>query len=378
MKQRQRGIALLMTLSVLVVLTAALMTSIEERVKEVQFVEASRIDFEMRLQARSSFRALSTVITQQGLWVLLQSDLLPYHKQANCYMGKQFFSYCLDLTLPLGPNAYFVGLRVLLLDSAFPLQYQIRAKKESGKKKRDLLFANLLEQIHAQEVDFIPPDSAPFLSALNDFIDMDSFIDKQFFLGPENYYNQAIPFEVKNRQWDRLSEVKILPSYKDLRINPAQLRRNFRIASLPKEGSRNDAEPIEAININLASQQEMTQFFARYKGLQDYATLYGNRQRLAELLSANRSRITGERFKISPEALFTHGSSLANLLTDEGIDLNPKEQGLLTSQTELALFEWGLKIKNRGKRARALVRFTWNTKWSKAPKKIELLELSLI
>jgi len=337
--KRQRGVALLMALSLLAVLSAALMHSLEERALEVRFQAAEREDFFLQLQARSSFRVIASLLQTEGPWFVLESQLglLPYRDAQDPHLY--------HLALPIG-ETILSELHVTLLDHAVMLNPARGVKADAG---LDLVLGNLLAQLHEGEALPPAPDTIAFLSSLNDFLDQDQDVDKEFFLGPETYYNQTPAFEVKNRGLDRLSEVKILPSYRSLGLRNDQLQRHFRIHGAEES----------AIDINLASKQEIEDFLARYKGLPDYQTAYNRRAALARLFTEGRNHLAGPKYTDPTPSLMRREGQVKQQLAALGVELSPQEDALFRAETSLMRLEYSLSLGHRSRRVSCLLELQW-------------------
>ncbi|MDX2471270.1 MAG: hypothetical protein QNL04_11920 [SAR324 cluster bacterium] len=338
----QRAVALILTLSILALMTTALMKSFDYRATEMRFVNASRRDFEIEVFARSSFRALAAGLKTAGPWGLFESTrgLYAYKDPKDPH----FY----PLALPVG-GGVIGNLRVRLLDHAFNLNPN---RPFEDKSREYYSLQNLIANLHKEDPNFVAPEVEPFLSQLNDFIDDDDETDSRFIVGGEQYFNLTPSFMVKNRGLYHLDEIKILPAYPDLQLNQSQLKNNFRVYIRTMDS---------AIDVNMASKQEIIDFLARYKDIEDYPNVSSRSEEIATVILQDRSTAS-PKYYVSTGNLRGRSSPLIEDLKVAAIKLDPLEKDLFKSETELVEIEYLISMGGRTKRVSAIVGFNWT--WS--------------
>ncbi len=339
---RQRGVALILTLSILALMTTALMQSFDYRATEMRFVNASRRDFEIDVFARSSFRALAAGLKDAGPWGLFESKqgLFDYRDIEDPH----FY----PLALPIG-GGVIGNLRVRLLDHAFNVNPN---RHFSADSPQHYALRNLITNLHANDPNFFAVDVESFLSELNDFIDVDDEIDGAFFVGGEQYSGITPSFMVKNRPLYHLDEIKILPSYAGLQLNQWQLKNNFRAYG---------SAMLSAIDVNMASKQEIIAFLARYEGIKDYPNAFARKEEIAGVIVKGRSSSEPKYFV--PTGSLHHFSNLfSQELEAAGIKLTPQEKELFKTETELIEIEYLISMGGRTKKVSAILGFKWTWK----------------
>ena len=193
-KNSLRGVALLLTLSMIVILSIALAKVYEERSVEVAHLGNSLRQTRVELLARSVFRTILSAIKDQGLIAVNYSlTQIPDHAP-----------------IPFD-DGLFTKPVITSVDSNFLLNS--RAFKPGTPEAQ--IFTNLIVGILNEQsngdVSTAQPDVEPLLSAINDWTDENVIPDEHFFYGGEIYPTEEPPFSVKNRLFDSLPEIKLLP-----------------------------------------------------------------------------------------------------------------------------------------------------------------------
>jgi len=213
MKAKQKGMALLMTLSILVILSFALAKSFEDRALERRHLEVSTARFQVENLGRSVLRGLIQGIRKAGYWEVANSP----RGIARIPDGA---------IVPLSDKAGVSRIRLRSLDHLFNLRQIYKPQSTQAR-----LFEATLNQIFKDRgTAYFGPNPEEVMSAINDYQDPDSEPDKHFPYGAEQYPNAKPSFVVKNAPFDLLSEVKVLPPFQQLRLSQKELEAHFRVA----------------------------------------------------------------------------------------------------------------------------------------------------
>ncbi|MCP4753189.1 MAG: hypothetical protein GY866_20050 [Proteobacteria bacterium] len=247
-----RGVALLMALSVILVLSTALMKTFENRAVEVVHFQNTLQRFQAETLARSVFRAILIAIKEKGLIFVVNSQKkMP------------------GVSLPIQDGTFQIH-EIESLDHRFNLNYRF---KSDG--PRASVFSNIVERRPREENepdDVFQEDIHAAMSAINDWTDTDDDQDQEFLYDFEQYPQEEPAFEVKNQVFNRLSELKILPPFRKLGLSTEYLEENFRV-----HGGE------EKIDINLAEPGDVKAFLERYENVEGYQAAYDNRELLDEI-----------------------------------------------------------------------------------------------
>lgn len=256
--RRQAGMALLMTLTILVVLSLALAKSFEDRALERRHLQAEEARFQIENLSRSVLRGLIQAMRQIGYWQVAVSPM---------GIGR----IPPGAVVPLGEGGVS-NLRITPLDDRFNLR-SIYAPQNGPAK----LFEATLTQIYAnREVAGYPPNAEEVMSAINDFQDADSDPDANFPYGAEQYPGVRPRFKVKNAPFDRLGEVKVLPAWQRLGLSQKELETHFRVAGDLESG----------LDVNSASKEQIEAFLERFAEIgEPYPNLARLQDELVEILS---------------------------------------------------------------------------------------------
>ena len=258
MKNRP-GMALLMTLSILLILSLALAKSFEDRALERRHLEATRSRFLLENLSRSVVRGLVQVMRQAGYWELVGSP-----------QGIKRFPP--GVIVPLSEESGISNLSIRSLDHLYNLRQIYKPASPQAK-----LLEQTLNRIYAgrTEQSFVP-NPEEVMSAINDYQDPDPDPDQHFPYGAEQYPQAHPAFGVKNAQFDVLSEVKVLPSFVRLGLTQKELEQNFRVIG--------DLE--SHLEVNNATKEEISAFLDRYAGVgEPYPNIGRLKSELLEVLS---------------------------------------------------------------------------------------------
>ena len=259
-QERQKGVALLISLSVILLLSIALMKNFEKRSVEVAHLGNNLERFQAESLSRSVFRVILNVIKDQGLINLLGNR-----------------SYWQDIEFSLG-NGSFRILEVTPIDHRFNLNRKIT----SGDDPRVFVFENMVRanKTIVGGYNYLSGENGKeALSAIIDWTDRNQEMDEIFRYGPEQYHREEPAFSVKNQEFDRLSEVKLLPAFRALEITPDYLKNNFRVLG----------QYDEYVDVNLVNEKDLKDFLSRYEQVDGYANLFEQRNQIWEIIENKRS-----------------------------------------------------------------------------------------
>ena len=302
---------MIVTLSILLVLSMALMKTFESRSVEVAHLSNEIHRFQAESLARSLFRAALSSIQEKGLMAVRKNiGHLPAGIPFSLESGH--FS-----NLVIAPIDYRFNLNKLFYPSSDPdratIFYNIIQDIRSRSENEDAYFALMEHDIH------------PILSALNDWCDSDDFPDEAYQDGIEMYPFEEPPFEIKNSYFDFLSEVKLIPRFKSLNLSHHELHSNFRV---------NKGGDLEFIDINLASEDEISGFLKNYGNLYDYRTVYENRIEIAAIAKEDMPLSWEPKYPLDVDP-YSHSSDWRQELENLGIytQMTAKEKGLFKAKS---------------------------------------------
>jgi len=359
---RKRGVALLMTLSMLLLISVALMKVFEKRALETAHLSNTLNRFQAETLARSIYRAVLIAIRDKGLVAVI---------------GNRALWQAVPFTLE---NATFRILEIKPADSRFNLNAKITA--ENARSRREL-FYNLVSRLRQQTAPelhpLLPDDVVPALSAITDFTDPDHDPDPVFLYDHE-YYPRAEPaYAVKNREFDRVSEVRLLTPFRELGIASVPLEDYFRV--------HGDLTVPEFIDINLAQKGETAAFLELFQNVPGYESAYANRAALEEIVTGEDNPTLEDVPSLKPveprfpPANFHHRieSRWNEQLTKFGITLEPKELDLFRPATRLLSIKLSVEVGNVTVRVNSLLQLIYHDeKKSLDIRQIQILTFSLM
>ncbi|MDH5559952.1 MAG: general secretion pathway protein GspK [Deltaproteobacteria bacterium] len=296
----QPGVALLMTLTVVLLLSVGLMKTFENRAVEVSHLRNNLDHFKALTTSRSLFRAVLFALKTQGPQkVRYGIDQLP------------------PLPIPFG-EAFFINLKVVPIDSRFLLNQTRRWENDPN---RITVFANLITQIKKIQTKnpyylFLDSDAVPVVSALIDWVDKDDSPDMIFGYGMEDYSQANPAVSIKNSELDRVSEIKAIKSFQELEIAEPFIEKYFRVVG-----------DDEKIDINLLSEKEIVHFLERYESIADYAKVFDNREIIAKIAKQDILDISSMKYN---QPLVNRNSLWEVELKNRGIELSQTEKNLFT------------------------------------------------
>lgn len=254
------GIALLLALTIVVVLTVFLSELFLDTGLEVRAIQNARDATQAQSLARSAFKAVERALKQQG-----EQDFVTGFRQV-------------DALLKLSPVPFEAGLltqlQVTSLDGLFNVNELGSMQQNSAQNSlRWALFRNALTAIpipSEQEGQNAPPLSEiqmlSLYSALVDWIDADDVeygalggrgAEKQMYGS-----NVQPEYEIKNALLDRLEEMRLIQGFVEAHVPWAELEKRF--VALPKSGSAGGYLP-EKLDVNLASREQIARYLVERK-----------------------------------------------------------------------------------------------------------------
>lgn len=335
---KTKGVALLMSLSVILLLSVALMKTFENRTVETVHLSNSLQRFQAETYSRSVFRAILIAVRTKGL-VFVQ-------KNQTGWKG---------FPLPIDDGQYFQIEEIKPVDHLLNLNRRFRS---SGAEPT--IFLNIVNRIKGKDdplyIEKEVDEIYPIVSAINDWIDTDAFQDEEFLYNNEEYYDEKPEFLVKNRAFDRLAEIKLLPPFRELGFSWQEIEENFRI--FPGN---------QWIDINLATSEEMETFLEQFQGTPQYPNLYSYQSAIAGLLSTKDDELVeeeGEGGFLDPKPRFAppitgRNSQWRTALSAEGVVLNENEHDFFNVITEHLSISFSVTVQRVTITTEALVKVTY-------------------
>ncbi len=335
--KKRSGVAMIVTLTILLMLSVALMKTFESRSVEVAHLSNDIHRFQAESLARSLFRATLSSIQQEGLFSV-QNVLSLMTKGENSFPFENGF--CSDFTLT-------------------PIDYRFNLNKLFSPQTPDhaIIFFNIIQDILAQSADenraafnLSDYDIFPVLSAINDWRDTDDFPDEEYQEGIEQYPLDELAFEVKNSSFDVLSELKLIPRFKDLNLTDHELHSFFRVKG---------AE--EFIDINLASQNEIVNFLSLYREVEGYETVYDYRNEIAEVAKQDIPLSGEPKYPLTVDTKNSSSQWRQDLESINIITLTSNEQDLFKAKTNHLEISYVVTVGNINLRLNSIVKLNYSS-----------------
>jgi hypothetical protein len=258
------GIALLLALVIVVVLTAFLSELFLDTGLEVRAIQNSRDATQAQSLARSAFKAVERALKEQS-----EQDFVTGFRQV-------------EALLKLSPVPFEAGLltqlRVTSLDGLFNVNALGSIRQNSGQDSQCwALFRNALAAIpipSEQEGQIAPPLSdnqmLSLYAALVDWIDVDENIAQGGRGAEKQMYGSNVrpEYEIKNASLDRLEEMRLIQGFVDTHLPWPELEKRF--VALPTSGSTGGC--VEKLDVNLASRAQIARYLVERK-VEDTAVL---------------------------------------------------------------------------------------------------------
>lgn len=360
-RQSRSGIALLMTLSVILILSIALMKTFESRSVETAHLANNLHRFQAETLSRSVLRSVLVAIKTKGMVFVNQNKMM--------WQGVPF---------PINNDQYFQIREIIPLDHLLNLNQRFRPDDPWPQ-----VFANILNTIRAKQdplyTEIEASDVHPVLAAINDWIDSNTDPDDQFVLDDyEEYYESQPEFSVKNAGLDRLSEVKLIPSFRELKLSQEEIQDNFRVFAIDK-----DSEKI-FIDVNLATASELTRFIDLFKNSKKHPTVYDSKETLLEIV-ANRDDELGyssSNAVLDPDPRFGHpiadsGSSWREALDSAGVVFKTDELDLFSGRSKHLRIAYSLNVADVIVVTTAIVEILYEGQKSTKIKGFEIISLRI-
>lgn len=302
---RGQGVALLMSLSVILLLSVALMKTFEKRSLEVAQLGHNLDRFQAENLSRSGLKLILYAIRKAGLVTM------------NAYLTQ-----LKEIDFPVG-NGTMKILEITPIDHRFNLNVKINREDDP----RVSVFSNLVSMSRAlqEDLSYLSQENTnEALSAIIDWIDIDDTRDEIFLYDAEMYPHEEPAFEVKNREFDRLSEVRLLPTFRNLGMKPGFLENHFRVS---------DNSETEFVDVNLTSLEVIRQFLKRYEDVEGYPHMLQHQEEILQIIESRRMagiEVSTDGFTpveaVFPAKEFQRDWNLD--LENIGINLNEKEKDL--------------------------------------------------
>lgn len=252
---RPRGVAILMSLVVLMLLTMFMSELFFTTGLELRSITTYRQGQQARSMARSVFR-----VVQIGLLM----------DEVEFFEGYRKVAALLDsgVSLPWD-DGLLISLKIEPQDHLYNLNQERNNRTGSSRDvARSRLFMNLLRDLEVPgELADSPLEPISELTlqalyaALSDWMDNDNEDYDQFpgVLGAEEsaYFNTKPEYSVKNAILDRLDEIRLVKGVRESRIPWPEWRKRFTALEQITEGTFYISEKI---NINIASREEIVQY----------------------------------------------------------------------------------------------------------------------
>ena len=344
------GVALIITLVVIMLLSLALTKSFEERVLETKYIDSGQSHFESETLARSVFRALMQVMVanppEGGLVaIMLGSKQIP--------------------VIPLGGGT-ITNLEIIPMDHLFSLRNRFK-----GESPRNQIFTNIIRGLKTRRDasewnEFELADAYPAISAIKDWIDIDTDLDQDFPYGDggEFYPSVEPEYEVKNRPLDVISEYRLIPAFQELENSEVELtaaaKRKWELRNFFHTYDNTVKDKLisanEQINVNVVDSDEMLRFLESYQDVEGYPNVYNKREELVRIVKERMRNPNG--YKYSTPLVDGRKSNWESDFTD----LEALEKALFTYRTRYLRIAYTVKIGSASRRVEAELELKYPSK----------------
>lgn len=261
-RYKTKGVALLMSMSVVLLLSIALMKTFEKRSLEVAHLGHNLDRFQAENLSRSGLKLILLSIKKAGLVTI------------NAYLEQ------------LKQVEFPVGNGTMKIMEIRPVDYRFNLNTKIGRETdpRIDVFDNIVTASKSadNEYNYLSGENTnEALSAIIDWTDSNDAMDEVFRFDSEQYPREEPAFKVKNREFDRLSEVRLLPAFRALGFKTDFLEQNFRVTN--GDGSE------DFIDVNLTREADMRLFLKRYEGVEGYSSLPGQREEIIQMIMTRRA-----------------------------------------------------------------------------------------
>jgi len=307
-RQRFKGVALLMSLTVVLLLSVALMKTFEKRSVEVAQLGHNLDRFQAENLSRSGLKLILVAIKQAGLVTF------------NTYLDQ-----IKQMGFPVGDGTVTI-LEVTPIDYRFDLNRVIRRYDDL----RIQVFKNMVNMSKegSNEFNYLSGESThEALSAIIDWTDSNDMDDTVFHFSAEQYPQAEPGYKVKNTGFDRLSELNLLPAFQSLGFTRDYLEANFRVVT------GTDSTLSEYIDVNLTRLPDIERVLRRYEDMDKYANLFERRDEILDLIQKTREEAgnnssSGFKESTTPFPAKNFGRTWSQELETKGIRLTKDEVNL--------------------------------------------------
>lgn len=329
-----KGVALLMSMTVVLLLSIALMKTFEKRSLEVVQL-GHNLD---RFQADN--------LTRSGLKLILYSI-----RRAGMVTINAYLEQLKQIAFPIGSGTMKI-LEIRPADHRFNLNKKISQATDP----RVAVFRNMVSfsKTSSNDYNYLSAENTnEALSAIIDWTDRDDTRDDVFLYDSESYPREEPEFRVKNREFDRLSEVRLLPAFRKLGFKRDFLEANFR--------ATDSSDPVEFVDVNLTPIADIDRFLHFYDGVDGYPSVSARREEILRIITSARSTISptvgtsGFAAVEMPFPVNNFGRLWHDRLKIEGINLETKEEGLFRPLSNYLFLHYQVTVGRATLNARAMV-----------------------
>jgi Type II secretion system (T2SS), protein K len=300
---RKPGIALLLALAVVIVLSAFLSELLLDTGLEVRAVQNLRDSAQAQSLARSAFKAIESSLKSQS-----QQDFITGYRQINAIMKLSPIPF---------EGGLLTRLQVESLDGLFNVNALGSQRSDSSEDRiRLALFRNLIAAIpipleqsgEKQQITQYAPaltdaQVAGLYAALVDWIDTDDtpYVAPGAVGAEQPSYVAVQPeYQVKNALLDRLEEVRLVQGWVDSHIPWPEFEKRF-VALKPSQAVGGSYLP-EKLDINLASREQIARWLVEHRiddttSLGNYASAQQNLNALADKPDAVAAALVPDGFE---------------------------------------------------------------------------------
>lgn len=340
------GMVLLLALTVILLMSVALMKAFENKTIEVAHLRNNAQTFQAETLSRSVLKVI--------LLILKENNLVRVIGNRSLWEGQIF-------PLEGVASGFFEITELRPMDHLFNLNRKISTANGPARSTEFNNLVNILKkEIDVDSLAISSGETEEALSAMIDFTDVDIDMDSVFMYDHESYPGEEPEFEVKNQLLDRVSEIKLIPAVKALGILDTERYKDYFRAS-------GDSSQ-ETIDVNLAQPGEIESFLARFEGIPEYAEVYDQRGRI-DAIATETDETTPEENLIAgiknlnprfPVSGFNRQNSLwLESLRTAGINLNQNEIKLFKPTTEYLRIRYSLYVGEVRQLAEALIQLRY-------------------
>jgi len=366
MKQwvKSPGVALIMALSVIMLLSVALMKSFENRTIETVHLENSLQRFQAETLSRSVLRAILIAIRSKGLLFFTVNK-----------------SSWQNVPIPLSETQYFQIQTIDSMDHLFNLNSRFNFKDDNP---WPTVFNNLINNYLLSRDplanDYDKDDSDQILLAFNDWSDTDSLQQIEARDNYEEYPDANPEFQVKNRAFDRLSEIRLIPAFRDLGIAHSDIRQRFRIYPIDSNDSSRQTVDINLVSVgnSMDSTNDIMKFLDQFKNTIKYPNIVEKWTDITKILADRDKELKGDDGIVdlqNPTPRYLGKKIFLKDLEQANIELNADEKNLFSIKTYLLSIRFSLTVLRTSIATEAVVRLEYADKL--AIKNFEILELTM-